>query len=146
MRMEKAAEELRQAGDKGIGVDVESVNTFRNPSSVFLERNFTAAELAYCRDVAPDTAASLAGRWCAKEAVLKAISSAAAGADGTGAKVLAGASAPLRDVEIIPTRNGAPHVVLHGRAAALQRRLGLETLKVSISHVSECAVAQAVAR
>ena len=42
----------------------------------FIQKNFTAKEQAYCRSAA-DPAASFAGRWAAKEAVVKAITNSA---------------------------------------------------------------------
>ena len=74
--MREAAENVRQHDDKGIGIDVEPVATFKNASISFIERNFTKDEQAYCNSAA-FPAASFAGRWAAKEAVIKAISSTA---------------------------------------------------------------------
>merc|ERR1712100_416625 len=88
----------------GVGVDVEPVHTFSNATSAFLTRNFTKKELEFCRH-APHQAASLAGRWAAKESVLKAISSAVQKRNAKGGKTSSSlqqslwndGSAPLRD-------------------------------------------------
>ena len=60
-------------GERGVGIDVEPVKTFENASKNFIDRNFTEFEKSYCFS-SPNPAASLAGRWAAKEAVIKAIS------------------------------------------------------------------------
>ena len=52
----------------GLGTDVELIGSVPSDNPTFVERNFTAAEIAYC-DRAPDRAASFAGRWTAKECV-----------------------------------------------------------------------------
>lgn len=52
----------------GVGVDIELVSRFDEPDP----RLFTSAELALCA-AAADPAESRAGRWCAKEAVVKAV-------------------------------------------------------------------------
>lgn len=139
--MLQAAESLVDMNDKGIGIDVESVSTFETASNTFIDRNFSTEEQLYCKS-APHPAASFAGRWAAKEAVIKAISSMA---EDTRS-LWRGAGAPLRDIEILPSPSGAPTVKLHGHALAVAQTLGVKHLKVSISHASEHAVAQAYAR
>ena len=111
----------------GIGVDIEPISSINMESDTFLERNFTAAELAACR-AKPDPRASLCARWCAKEAVVKALLS------GTGEQLLlfffakrrtcsrsccvlgvaGAASSPLHDIEVCNDEAGAPFVRLHG--------------------------------
>jgi len=86
-------------------------------------------------------AATFAGRWAAKEAVIKAISSTA---EDTRT-LWRGSAAPLLDIEVLPSESGAPVVKLHGHAERVATVLGLSGVKVSISHVGDKAVAQAVA-
>eukprot|EP00741_Cyanophora_paradoxa_P005622 tig00000912_g5450.t1 len=108
------------------GVDVEEIGLFRGrpAGDLFLERNFTPAELAHCARQ-PDPASSLAGRWAAKEAVVKALGAASEAAPATPAnKGLRGSAAPLREIEL---------------AAAC----GLAAVAVSIAHSGEYAVAHA---
>ncbi|KAJ3373192.1 3-oxoacyl-[acyl-carrier-protein] synthase [Allomyces arbusculus] len=125
---------------KGVGVDIEVVSVFANRSlseDTFIQRNFTPAEIAYCQ-ARPDPAASLAGKWAAKEAVVKAISSF----DLEHAKVWTqGAGAPLIDIEVLAGNSGAPEVHLHGEAQAAGAQVGVHDLKVTISHAGEYAVA-----
>jgi fatty acid synthase subunit alpha len=83
------------------GVDVESLNAIDISNETFIARNFTPAEIAYCR-AAPSPQASFVGRWSAKEAVFKSL------------KVESrGAGAPLREIEIVSDeKTGAPTVVV----------------------------------
>jgi fatty acid synthase subunit beta len=128
--------------EKGVGVDVEPVATFANPNEKtdFIQRNFTSAEQEYCFASA-SPADSFAGRWAAKEAVVKAISSASP----STRSLWQGAEGDLSQIEIVPSNSNAPSVVLHGHAKAVFQALGLRTVKVSISHSAGVAVAQALA-
>jgi hydroxyethylthiazole kinase-like uncharacterized protein yjeF len=86
----------------------------------FLARAFTPAELAYCAG-RPER---LAGRWAAKEAVIKSF-------DGTPICF------PRRRIEVLPAESGAPRVGLLGGDAR-----GAHVL-VSITHEGGIAVASA---
>ena len=98
----------------------------------FLDRVFTDAERAHAQDRGASASQFYAGRFAAKEAVLKAL--------GTGyAKGLA-----FHEVEILPGPDGDPRVTLHGAARARAAQLGLATILVSISHTRENAHAVAV--
>jgi len=83
-----------------IGVDVESVDAINIENETFIDRNFTAAERAYCRK-APSAQASFAGRWSAKEAVFKSL--------GVPSR---GGGAALKDIEIGSDGKGAPVVTV----------------------------------
>jgi fatty acid synthase subunit beta len=128
--------------EKGVGVDVEPVATFENPREKleFIARNFTAAEIEHCF-AAASPADSFTGRWAAKEAVVKAMSSASP----QTRSLWQGSSASLIDIEIVQGASNAPVVVLHGHAKAVFSALGLTVVKVSISHSAAVAVAQALA-
>jgi holo-[acyl-carrier protein] synthase len=94
----------------------------------FLNRIYTAGEVAYCRGRVPE----LAVRFAAKEATSKAL--------GTG---IVGIS--WREMEVVPDRLGKPTMVLHGRAAARATEVGLVRFEVSLSHSREMATAVVVA-
>src|SRR5260370_6667432 len=106
-----------------IGVDAVSVDlvelAVRRSGPGFLNKVYTPAEQAYCAGN-PDR---LAGRWAAKEAVIKCF-------DGTGICF------PRRRIEALPGPNGAP------RARLLGDHRGAR-LEVSITHHSRLAVATA---
>ena len=94
----------------------------------FLARVFTPLELKEC----DGQAASLSGRFAAKEAVAKALGS------GIG-------PVSWQEIEIQRGSNGEPRLQLYGRAQALSDNLNLDTWSVSISHSQEYAIAVAVA-
>jgi NAD(P)H-hydrate epimerase len=106
-----------------IGVDAVSVDRIALAVSRsgpgFLNKVYTPAEQAYCAGN-PDR---LAGRWAAKEAVIKCF-------DGTGICF------PRRRIEVLPGPKGAP------RARLLGDHRGAH-LEVSITHHSRLAVATA---
>ncbi|KAK5998240.1 Fatty acid synthase subunit alpha [Cladobotryum mycophilum] len=119
--------------NSNIGVDVEDISAIPIENNTFLERNFTAEEIAYCQ-AAPSPQSSFAGRWSAKEAVFKAL--------GVESK---GAGAGLKDIEVLKDKTGAPVVQLHGDAATAAKKAGVKEVTVSISHSETQAVAVAVA-
>tara|TARA_B100000315_G_C14140690_1_gene391220 strand:- start:121 stop:462 length:342 start_codon:yes stop_codon:yes gene_type:complete len=57
----------------GLGIDIEEISRFQNKpkDSTFLKKIFTKNELEYCFKK-KDPAQSLAARFCAKEAAIKA--------------------------------------------------------------------------
>jgi holo-[acyl-carrier protein] synthase len=123
----------------GVGVDAVDVKRFREilarrPS--FATRYFTENEQADAGRSA-DPSESLAARFAAKEAVMKAL--------GTGLGSFA-----FTDVEVRrapgdgPTRN-APSIVLHGGAAALAEVHHAGTFHLSLTHTTEVAIAFVVA-
>ena len=104
-----------------IGVDAVSVDRIalavRRSGRGFLNKVYTPAELVYCGD----SAERLAGRWAAKEAVIKCF-------DGTGICF------PRRRIEVLPGPSGAPRVRLLGDDRGAR-------VEVSITHHSNLAVA-----
>ena len=116
----------------GLGVDLVPLARLKaaRRRRGFDARVFTAAERAYARRHA-DAAERLAGRFAAKEAVMKAL--------GTG---WAGGVA-WKGIEILG--NGAPRVKLTGKAARRASVLGIRRWHLSMSHDGGYAVAVAVA-
>ncbi|MBN2386307.1 MAG: holo-ACP synthase [Anaerolineales bacterium] len=94
----------------------------------FLQRVFTATEIAECRG----RAEALAVRFAAKEAAVKAL--------GTGIGPVS-----WREVETRHHRSGEPYLVLHGRARTIARLRRLKNWAVSLSHSQELATAIVVA-
>lgn len=91
----------------------------------FVGRVYTDREV---RDSA-GRAASLAARFAAKEAVIKALGSSAM---------------DLRDIEVERDDGERPRVLLHGRAAERARLLGVRRIALSLSHSRDTAVAMVV--
>lgn len=119
----------------GIGTDIIEVQRVNRAYSRwgerFLRRVYTPVEQLYCLNKT-STACCLAGRFAAKEAVLKAL--------GTGRKGFG-----FGEVEVVNDDAGKPLVILRGRAAVVAREQGVSTVHLSISHDAACAVAFAVA-
>lgn len=119
----------------GVGVDLVEIERFR----ALLERRPRIAERLFCeheRAAAArraDPVPSLAARFAAKEAVMKALGV------GLGAFDLAEVCVQRMD-------SGAPRVELNGRAQRLVSSLGIARLDVSLSHTATMAAAVVVVR
>ena len=120
---------------RGAGIDIIEIDRIRRAVSRwgegFLFRVFTPAELDR-RSASPAGAERLAGRFAAKEAVMKALGH---GRPGVG----------WREIEITVDPRGTPGVRLTGRAAAVADRLGIRAWRLAISHTRMLAIAQALA-
>ena len=119
----------------GIGIDISEIGRIRDSHQKygdrFIERILLPAEIDYClkhKDPAP----SLAARFAAKEAALKAL--------GLG---LGGM--PMYDIEVVRDGLGPPRLVLHGAAAEVAREAGVRRWLVTMSHTSTLAQATVVA-
>ncbi|KAJ1518159.1 3-oxoacyl-[acyl-carrier-protein] synthase [Coelomomyces lativittatus] len=129
--------ESTEKQQKGIGIDIEHISVFNDLTSSLIERNFTKREIEYCLS-RPDPSSSFAGKWAAKESVVKAISNF----DLNRPKVwVQGAGAPLIDIEILISTSGAPQVFVHNLAAKACEDVGVNEVKTSISHSGEYAMA-----
>ncbi|MGI6557987.1 MAG: holo-ACP synthase [Limnochordia bacterium] len=120
----------------GIGVDVVDLPRIakvleRFPQR-FPERILSPREMDYCQR-GRNFLGALAGRFAAKEAVMKAL--------GVGL----GQGISWQDIEILNENTGRPVVYLHGGLKTMAAKLGVGTILISISHGEVCAVAQALA-
>jgi holo-[acyl-carrier protein] synthase len=111
----------------GIGVDVVDIARF----AASLERTPTLRHRLFTPAEADLPLESLAGRFAAKEAFVKAL------------KAPAGMS--WQDIEIVNTPQGAPEFHLYGAALDRAKELGIATTHVSISHDTTVATAFVVA-
>ncbi|MFO0903784.1 MAG: holo-ACP synthase [Pirellulales bacterium] len=120
----------------GIGTDiVESLRIaqmIERHQDLFLTRVYTTHEIQYCSARKAATQ-HYAGRWAAKEAVLKAI--------GTGWSQ----GIQWTDVEVRNNEGGAPRIVLAGVAAEIAKQMGIDEVLISISHCRTHATAFAIA-
>jgi len=98
----------------------------------FINRVFTAAEQAYA-EANKNSIEKLAGRFAAKEAVLKLM--------GTGWQ----GKIAWTDIEVINNRAGQPEVTLSGEVKKLADKLGIKHISISITHTANFAIASAVA-
>jgi holo-[acyl-carrier protein] synthase len=120
----------------GTGIDIVEclriAQMIERHGELFITRVYTEHEIEYCsaRKMATQ---HYAGRWAAKEAVLKAL--------GTGWR----RGISWRDIEIRNDKNGAPTVHLRGGARDVMTAARIGRLHVSISHCRSFAVAHVVA-
>lgn len=120
--------------DLRIGCDLVEPQAVRESIAAFgdryLDRVFTPDE----RRQSGDDPERLAGRFAAKEAVVKVLRPAPT------------EPVDLRDVAVLHDEHGAPTVVLSGTALVLADRQGLGTIAVSLSHERGLAMGTAVSR
>jgi len=98
----------------------------------FIDRVFTAAEQAYA-DSNKDKVEKLAGRFAAKEAIMKLM--------GTGWR----GKIAWTDIEVINNAAGQPEVTLCGEVKKIADGLEVKHISVSITHTANFAIASAVA-
>lgn len=119
----------------GIGVDMLEIARMQHALDerpYFIRRLFTEDERMYCEHTARP-AEHYAGRFAAREAVLKALGLGFGNGVGIG------------DVSVMRDDSGRPRVLLAGRAAEVAREQGVREVALSISHTHDVAVANAVA-
>jgi holo-[acyl-carrier protein] synthase len=116
------------------GVDIVPVSKIK---AIMLARPefasdiFTGGEREYCFS-RPDPYVHLAGRFAAKEALLKAL--------GTGFS----GSGTLREVEVVAEKSGRPALRLSGWTEKIGRRKKVSGCAVSISHAGDFAIASVI--
>jgi holo-[acyl-carrier protein] synthase len=121
----------------GLGTDL--IETRRVQESIdrfgerFLERIFTAGEIAYCQRKRKNAAESFAARFAAKEAGAKAL--------GTG--ISRGVS--WKEFEVRREASGRPTLHLSGRAAEVAEAMGVRRIQLSLTHTRDLALAVVVA-
>ena len=120
----------------GIGTDIIECprigKMIEQHGELFLMRVYTEREIRYCQ-ARKHAIEHFAGRWAAKEAILKAI--------GTGwTRGIA-----WTDLEVRTTHSGEPKVHVCGAAKEAAVRRGIGDILVSISHCRTYATAYALA-
>lgn len=114
----------------GIGTDiveVERIEKSINRTDKFLEKVFTQREVDYCNSK-PNRYERYAGRFCAKEAVSKAL--------GTGVRNFS-----LTDLEILNDELGKPIIYFNEKLEKLEKDYEIH---LSISHCKNYATATAI--
>ena len=100
----------------------------------FRDRVFSEKEIAYCEKKRRGKYESYAGRFAAKEAVMKALGR------GWGAKVR------WLDIEVARARSGKPEILLHDKTAKLAEELGIRRWALSITHTKQHGLAFVIAQ
>ncbi len=105
----------------GTGVDIEKVSRFKDhyEDKHFIELIFSPSEIAYCMSK-QEPYISFAGKFCAKEAVIKALPD----------------TISIKDIEIINQESGKVKVRIKGEERT--------SIHCSISHTPEYAIAYVV--
>ena len=112
-----------------VGVDIVEITrveaSLRRFGDRFRRRVYTLAELAETNESGP----SLAARFAAKEAAIKALGSS---------------NIALHEVEVVRPAGSRPELRLRGRAASRAIEIGVQEMALSLSHSREYAVAMVV--
>lgn len=119
----------------GLGTDVVAIDRIRKMlerhGENILNRIYTEAEQAEAA-ARNHPAEYYAGRWCAKEALSKAL------------KCGIGEDCSWLDISVLNDASGAPSLELSGAARNTAERLGCRRIHVSISHEREYAAATVI--
>jgi len=120
----------------GIGTDIVEclriAQMIERHGELFINRVYTPHEIQYCQ-ARKQATQHFAGRWAAKEAILKAV--------GTGwSKGIA-----WHDIEVRNEITGRPAVLIRGGTRDTLEQLGVGPIMVSISHCRSHATAYALA-
>jgi len=120
----------------GHGVDIIETSRIRamveEHGKRFLDRCYTPAEQEYCARNPRRYYEHLAGRFAAKEAVLKVL--------GTGWR----GGIMWTDIEVLSEPSGQPVIRLTGETLRIASRLGVNRWLLSISHIETHAMASAI--
>ncbi len=114
----------------GIGIDLIKIGRMKTAvdkwGKKFLERVFTENEIIYCYEKKVPYL-SLAVRFAAKEALVKAI--------GSEIFVL------LTDIEIVNSKNGRPSIKVNGKLKEFFKEKAIKHCHLSLSHEKEFGIA-----
>jgi holo-[acyl-carrier protein] synthase len=120
----------------GHGIDIVETGRIRElverHGAHFLDRVFTKEEQEYAGRNPKRYYEHLAGRFAAKEAVLKVL--------GTGWR----GGIAWTDVEVVRDPSGQPRIVLGGECARIAGEIGICRWHLSISHIETHATASAI--
>ena len=111
-----------------IGIDIEQVERFKNLTSHLISRVYTKNEIEYCNKKA-NSYIHMAGMWCAKEAVVKA---------------LGDLNLAVSEIEILHSDNGAPYVNIGAKLQQYFDANNINNIHISISHTNTTATAIAI--
>lgn len=113
-------------------IELERISNALLSAKSFKDKVFTPSEQLDCEGKGKGKIQSYAARFCAKEAVAKAL--------GTG--ISKGVS--FQDIEVINDEWGKPKINLTGNAMRLYMDMGGKSIDISLSHSRDYAIAQAV--
>ena len=119
----------------GTGVDLAEVDRIREAieryGARFIQRIYTPGEIQYVERKA-NRFERYAARFAAKEAGMKAL--------GTGWK----RNVRWQDFEVSNLPSGRPTLILHGEAAAIAAKIGVQSISLSITHTAQHGLAYVI--
>lgn len=128
---------VRRRATFRIGLDVQSIAEVRDSiaefGDLYTQRVYTSHEIESSAGDDSTRASSLAGRFAAKEAVLKVLD-------------IEDQVPPMRSIEIWRVDDCRPTVRLNGLAAELARQQGIDQFSLSLSHSGGVATAAVIAQ
>jgi holo-[acyl-carrier-protein] synthase len=114
----------------GVGIDIVKIERMKGVvekwGQRFLNKVFTKEEISYCYDK-KDPYLSLAARFAAKEALVKAIGSAG--------------PVSLTDIEVVNIDTGKPFIKINGKLKDFFKEKSIKRAHLSLSHEHEYGVA-----
>lgn len=120
----------------GLGTDIVEIvrigSMIERHGELFLQRVYSEAEIIYCQRH-KEAIQHYAGRWAAKEAVMKTL--------GTGFTKGVG----WTDIEVANLKTGQPVIQLSGGALRVSKIKGIDEILITISHCKAYATATAIA-
>jgi holo-[acyl-carrier protein] synthase len=119
----------------GLGLDIAEIDrieaAIKRHGAPFLERIYTAGEVAYC-EKHKNKYERYAARFAAKEAAMKAL--------GTGWSN----GVRWRDIEVVRAASGKPSLKLEGKAGEVAAKLGVKDIALTITHSGNLALAEVI--
>ena len=120
----------------GHGIDIMSTSRIERAierhGERFLQRIYTVHELSIIERRRAYAGQICTAFWAAKEAAMKAL--------GTGNRQ----GVRFRDIEIRHEPSGKPFLKLYGRSKEHARRLEVDNIEVSLSHIDDNAIASVI--
>ena len=120
----------------GLGTDIIEIvrigQMIERHGELFIQRVYTETEIRYCQR-RKECFQHFAGRWAAKEAVMKTL--------GTGWTRGVG----WLDIEVDAQKSGQPIINMRGSAGDLAEKMGISDFLITISHCRAYATATAIA-
>ncbi len=111
-------------------VEIERIDNILKRNNRFLEKIFTKEEISYFKSK-NFKVETIAGNFCAKEAISKAF--------GTGIR-----NFNFNDIEVLRDKNGKPIVKTYNNLSKMCIDYNVLQIKVSISHSKNYAIANAI--
>ncbi len=114
----------------GIGIDIIKIQRMRDAADrwgrKFFEKFLTDIEIEYCYEKS-DPYLSIAVRFAAKEALIKAV----------GSEI----HVNMKEVEIVNNEHGRPLMTVSGKVEAFFKKMEIKNCHVTLSHEKEYGVA-----